>query len=73
MCLTNNTYYIELHVEDLNHWVKFYTTSMGFRLVKAKGRAALLSDGHTLLEICKNDPEVGEEKDSTSSTFCCLN
>jgi catechol 2,3-dioxygenase-like lactoylglutathione lyase family enzyme len=65
MCLNkqlrDHNHRVELYVKDLNYWINFYKTHMGFHLIKMEASTALLWDGYTLLEI-------GEEQETTGRT-----
>jgi len=46
-----NNYHIKLHVGNLDCWVKFFTTNMGFELMGVGKSAVLLSNGHIRLKL----------------------
>jgi len=68
---SNSNYYMELHVNDLEQWIKFYTVNMGFSLIKVKKSLALLSDGRTLLKLQEAGASLSGED---GSPMCrCIN
>ena len=66
MCLNkqpmDNNHRVELYVKDLNYWINFYITQMGFNPVKIEDSTALLSDGYTLLKIRKEGRKRTEKR-----------
>jgi catechol-2,3-dioxygenase len=55
MNLSNHEHYLELQVNDLEIWVKFYTTGLGFEPLYRDEFTVLLSNGYTILKLWKDD------------------
>jgi catechol-2,3-dioxygenase len=54
MNLSNHEHYLELQVNDLDTWVKFYTNQLGFEPLNIEEFTVLLSNGYTVLKLWKD-------------------
>ncbi|HWP47404.1 MAG TPA: VOC family protein [Candidatus Limnocylindrales bacterium] len=61
MNLSNHEeHYIKLQVTDLETWIKFYTTDLGFEPLYRDKFTVLLSDGYTILKLWEDESQMRE-------------